>query len=189
MHVPAVMHIVTTSRSAYVFLCTNGSSHTYAYATTHTHQTRLCCHYKKLYSSSAGWLTFSQITAGGRPRLMMDLNAFYVYPHTCTCTDRRDGSAAESTQPFYNTSRNFSSSPCMRSRWCGAIKWICCYSSATEAAKDACLLRGTHTHTRSLPCTWSAFMLCNLSNFLGMWGISLVLKRRKKNIYFAVIAM
>lgn len=59
-HACTYLHVVTTSRSAYVFLCTNGSSHTYTYATTHTHQTRLCCHYKKLYSSSAGWLTFSQ---------------------------------------------------------------------------------------------------------------------------------
>lgn len=39
----------------------------------------------------------------------------------------RDGSTAESTQPFCNTSRNFPSSPCMRNRWGGAIKWICCY--------------------------------------------------------------
>lgn len=146
---------------------------------------------RRLFAKGQSWL---QITAGGRPRPVMDLNALCVYPHTCTPTAH--GSAAESAQPFCNTSRNFPSSPCMRNRWGGAIKWICCYFPRllAEDVKPQPLRqprmtadsgRGKHTHApHSLPRTWSAFMLlCNLSNCLGMWWMGPDLKRKKRHLF------
>lgn len=117
-----------------VFARTNHHTHTHMQPHTRTHIKPDCAVTRKGFAAAvlAGWLfakgqSWLQITAGGRPRLVIDLNALCVYPHTCTPTDGRDGSTAESTQPFCNTSRNFPSSPCMRNRWGGAIKWICCY--------------------------------------------------------------
>lgn len=87
---------------AYVCVCAaNRSSRAHLHHTrphaSKTHQTRLRCHHKELRSGSAGRQDFLkrgqswvQITAGGQPRLVIDLNALCVYPHTCTPTDGRE---------------------------------------------------------------------------------------------------
>lgn len=152
-------------------------------------------------AAQAGWLSakgqsWLQITAGGWPRLVMDLNALCVYPHTCTPTVGRDGSTAESTQPFCNTSRNSLSSPCMRNRWGGAIKWIFGYfprllaeDVKPQPVRQPRMTAEANTHTpHSLPRKWSAFMLlCNLSNCLGMWWMGP--RSQKEKIHLVCIRL
>ena len=60
------------------------------------------------FAEGQSWL---QITAGGRAKAGDRSHRALCLPtHTCTPTDGRGGSAAESAQPFCNTSRNFPSS-------------------------------------------------------------------------------
>lgn len=168
---PSQSVLYHVSKSVFVCHCTYISTQTTC-DHTNTYQTELCCHHKKSFVAvaQAGWLftkgqSWLQITAG-RPRPVMDLNACSVYPHTCTPADSRHSSTAESTQPFCSTSKIspslsppslLLSSPCMRNRWGGAIKWICCYfprllaedvkpQPVRKPKMTAVLDGGKHTH-------------------------------------------
>lgn len=170
------------ARFCFMFVC--GSSHTHIY-TRVWNPVELSQQWKL-----AGFLqkgqSLLQITAVGQPGLVMDLNAPCVYPHL---QSKRGETAA---QPFCSTSRNSAvlSSPslCMRNRWGGAIKWICCYfpgllaedvkpQPVTQPRMPAC--SGKHKHTCSPIRTPSAFkLLCNLSNCLRVWWMDSDLQRK-----------
>jgi len=177
-------------------------------ATTHTHththtHTRIIPDYavttKSFCIGSSGRLAFrkeSELTAnyiwwltkaGDGSQCTLCLPT-HLQPHGW---ERRQG-----TQPFCNTSRNSLSSPCMRNRWGGAIKWICCYfprlkmSNLSQRVSQGWLPTQAEANTqhRNL-CHANDQLSCFCVIYQIAWACdewAQISKGGKKDIYFAL---